>query len=167
VDVDAFEREMMARLDAEMATMREEGLHFQRQIEAVVAAWQPIPPQMYSQYADGLESWIAYLRQGAGPAADWLARAGRPAMGRLLAAVIDDLAKAIPGYRQLVGQQVAHMNALGQIQTGMYRQQAASQREIGQIQAATTREINANWAAAQAARTRAFDQQVAQFRRSL
>jgi hypothetical protein len=110
VDVDAVERETMARLDADMATMTEEGRHFQQQFDAMAAAWQPFPPQMFSQYADRLERWIAHLRQEAGPAAGWLVFKERPATAERLAAVIADLGKAVAGYRQMAGEQVAHMN---------------------------------------------------------
>lgn len=167
VDVDAYEREMMGRFDAEMAAMTEQARRFQQQFDAMMATWQPIPPQMFSQYADGLERWIAHHRNGAGPAAEWLASAGRPTLGQRLAAVVDDLGKAIAGYRQMAGQQVAHMNSLGQIQTGMYSQGLASQREIGRIQADTNREINKMWEAGQAERTAAFQRQNDLFRRSL
>jgi hypothetical protein len=167
VDVDAYEREMMARFDAEMAAMTEQGRRFQQQFDAMMAAWQPVPPQMFSQYADGLERWSAHHRNGAGPAAEWLASAGRPTLGQRLAAVVDDLGKAVTGYRQMAGQQVAHMNGLGQIQTGMYSQQLAGQREIGQIRADTNREINEMWAKGQAESTAAFERQNALFRKSL
>ncbi len=167
VDVDAYEREMMGRFDAEMSAMTEQGRRFQQQFDAMMAAWQPVPPQMFSQYADGLERWIAHHRNGAGPAAEWLERAGRPALGQRLAAVVDDLGKAVAGYRQMAGQQVAHMNGLGQIQTNMYSQQLAGQQEIGQIRAGTNREINEMWAAGQAERTASFERQNALFRRTL
>lgn len=111
-DIDAYERAISSRLDADIAMLTAQGNQFQQQFNAVTAAWQPVPPMMLAQYAQGLEQWICYLRQAAGPAADWLAGAGRPAVRQRLNAVISDLVRAVPRYRQMAAQQAAHLGML-------------------------------------------------------
>jgi hypothetical protein len=113
-DIDGYERGISSRLDADIAMLTAQGNQFQQQFNAMIAAWQPIPPQMFAQYAQGLEQWIYYLGQAAGPAADWLAGAGRPAVRQRLNAVISDLVRAVPRYRQMAAQQAAHLGMLNQ-----------------------------------------------------
>jgi hypothetical protein len=128
--VDAYERDVIARMDADVGMVTAQGQQFQQQFNAMAAAWQPMPPYMFAQYADGLARWVAYFRQAAGPAADWLARAGRPVAAQRLAAIVDDMIKAEGTYRQMAGQQVAHLSALTQATT-------QSNREVADIWAAT------------------------------
>lgn len=148
VDVESFERGVSAQLDADTATLLAQGQDFQQRVYAMNAMGQAVPPQMFALYADGLANWIQYLGQ-ATPAGEWLARSGRPAFGQRLAAIVDDLAKAVPIYRQMAQQQVAHLSGLASITN------------------TTNREINAMMAETNAARSAAFARQNAAFRAAL
>jgi hypothetical protein len=148
VDAESFERGVSAQLDADTATLQAQGQDFQQRVYAMNAMGQTVPPQMFSMYADGLANWIQYLGQ-ARPAAEWLARSGRPLFGQRLKAIVDDLSKAVPIYRQMAHQQVAHLNGLASITN------------------ATNREINGIIAETNAARSAAFARQNALWRKTL
>jgi hypothetical protein len=182
-DIDAYEHAIRSRLEADVATLTWQGHQFQQQFNAMSAAWQPMPPQMFAQYADGLERWIYYFQQAAGPAADWLAGAGRPAVRQRLAAVINDLILAVPRYRQMAGQQTAQPGArtwaaappggapsgpavpssgapfaaAGQADPAAAAAFAKAHREMAAALAQSNREVAALWKATNAERSASHD----------
>ena len=184
-DVDTYERNVTAQLDRDLMMLTAQGEQFQQMFNAMMASWQPMPPMMFAQRADGLAQWIEYFRQAALPATDWLARAGRPAAGQRLAAILEDLGRAVINYRQMASQQAEHLGALHQAATATCYgqmpgpqatapasaqttgQPAAPTPSIHEIQVGTYSEINAGWAEGQKKQAAAFDRYNALFRSTL
>ena len=158
-DIDAYERAISSRLDADVAMLTGQGHQFQHQFNAMAAAWQPMPPYMFAQYADGLERWIHYLLQAAGPAADWLAGAGRPAVRQRLHAIINDLVLAVPRYRQMAGQPTAHLSGPTQptAHPSAPAQPTAHPSAFTRAVAQSNREVAALWKATNAERSASHD----------
>lgn len=158
-DAEAREREVFARMDDDLACITEQGNAFQGQFNAMMAAWQPVPPEMFAYYAQGLTQWIEHFQQSAGPEARALAEAGRPAAGERLAAIVAHLEKMAAGYRQMAGEQVAHAAALSKVMLG-----GNTFGPIANPAAATNREVAGINAATNAERTASFERQALLFR---
>lgn len=182
IDVDTYERNVTAQLDRDLGVLTAQGEHFQQMFNAMVASWQPMPPMMFAQRADGLAQWIEYFRQHAVPATDWLTGAGRPAAGQRLAAILEDLGKAVVTYREMAGQAAAHLSGLQQGAMATYYGQmpgqpataAASAQPAGQqgptpyeIRMAANQEINAGWAKAHEDQVASFERQNALWRSTI
>lgn len=139
-DVEAYERDVTAALDREVAAIIAQGNDFQQRMYWFASSGQ-VPPQLFLTHADGLMRWIEHVRQHR-PAAEWLMKHNRPAITQRLAAIIDDLSKAVPRYHAMAGQQSASWS-------NMVNATVAADREINNSRASS----NADDLAAHAARS--------------
>ena len=121
IEVEASERDLTAKLDRDVAAMIAQGADFQQRLNWFAAAGQPIPPQFFLSHADLLMRWIEHVRQY-DSAAKWLSEQKRPASTQRLAAIIDDLSKAVPRYHAMAGQETASWANLVKATVGVNRE---------------------------------------------